>query len=220
MVGRSHLLEAVREAHGTRKGNDVILLDLLGNPGLLEEHGHDHARGVDHGKLDLKSLTLYAILLAAGFVLNLTVSKFFSGLTGGFLSPEFIIAAFCLEILAIKPNLGQAAVIGLLAGVVIQITASVKGPDLIAEPVAAVVMAALVSAFGNSKAKGALPLVGTFVVTFASGLIYAVIFSFLIMKNPAFVGVMAPVVAATGVANAVIVSALYLPIKKALKLND
>ena len=175
---------------------------------------------VDHGKLDLKSLTLYAILLAAGFVLNLTVSKFFSGLTGGFLSPEFIIAAFCLEILAIKPNLGQAAVIGLLAGVVIQITASVKGPDLIAEPLAAVVMAALVSAFGNSKAKGLLPLVGTFVVTFISGLIYAVIFSFLIMKNPAFVGVMAPVVAATGVANAIIVSALYLPIKKALKLND
>ena len=175
---------------------------------------------VDHGKLDLKSLTLYAILLAAGFVLNLTVSKFFSGLTGGFLSPEFIIAAFCLEILAIKPNLGQAAVIGLLAGVVIQITASVKGPDLIAEPIAAVVMAALVSAFGSSKAKGLLPLVGTFVVTFISGLIYAVIFSFLIMKNPAFVGVMAPVVAATGVANAIIVSALYLPIKKALKLND
>ena len=173
---------------------------------------------VDHGKLDLKALTLYAILLAAGFVLNLTVSKFFSGLTGGFLSPEFIIAAFCLEILIIKPNIGQAAVIGLLAGVVIQITASVKGPDLIAEPVAAVVMALLVSAFAESKAKGLLPLVGTFVVTFISGIIYAVIFSFLIMKNPAFVGVMAPVVAATGVANAFIVAALHLPIKKALKL--
>lgn len=173
---------------------------------------------VDHGKLDLKALTLYAILLAAGFVLNLTVSKFFSGLTGGFLSPEFIIAAFCLEILIIKPNIGQAAVIGLLAGVVIQITASVKGPDLIAEPVAAVVMALLVSVLSNSKAKGLLPLVGTFVVTFISGIIYAVIFSFLIMKNPAFVGVMAPVVAATGVANAIIVAALHLPIKKALKL--
>lgn len=173
---------------------------------------------VDHGKLDLKALTLYAILLAAGFVLNLTVSKFFSGLTGGFLSPEFIIAAFCLEILIIKPNIGQAAVIGLLAGVVIQITASVKGPDLIAEPVAAVVMALLVSALSDSKAKGLLPLVGTFIVTFISGIIYAVIFSFLIMKNPAFVGVMAPVVAATGVANAIIVAALHLPIKKALKL--
>ena len=173
---------------------------------------------VDHGKLDLKALTLYAILLAAGFVLNLTVSKFFSGLTGGFLSPEFIIAAFCLEILIIKPNIGQAAVIGLLAGVVIQITASVKGPDLIAEPVAAVVMALLVSALSDSKAKGLLPLVGTFIVTFISGIIYAVIFSFLIMKNPAFVGVMAPVVVATGVANAIIVAALHLPIKKALKL--
>lgn len=173
---------------------------------------------VDHGKLDLKALTLYAILLAAGFVLNMTVSKFFSGLTGGFLSPEFIIAAFCLEILIIKPSIGQAAVIGLLAGVVIQITASVKGPDLIAEPVAAVVMALLVSALSNSKAKGLLPLVGTFVVTFISGIIYAVIFSFLIMKNPAFMGVMAPVVAATGVANAIIVAALHLPIKKALKL--
>ena len=173
---------------------------------------------VDHGKLDLKALTLYAILLAAGFVLNLTVSKFFSGLTGGFLSPEFIIAAFCLEILIIKPNIGQAAVIGLLAGVVIQIVASVKGPELIAEPVAAVVMALLVSAFAESKAKGLLPLGGTFVVTFISGIIYAVIFSFLIMKNPAFVGVMAPVVAATGVANAIIVAALHLPIKKALKL--
>lgn len=173
---------------------------------------------VDHGKLDLKALTLYAILLAAGFVLNLTVSKFFSGLTGGFLSPEFIIAAFCLEILIIKPNIGQAAVIGLLAGVVIQITASVKGPDLIAEPVAAVVMALLVSVLSDSKAKGLLPLVGTFIVTFISGIIYAVIFSFLIMKNPAFVGVMAPVVAATGVANAIIVAALHLPIKKALKL--
>ncbi len=173
---------------------------------------------VDHGKLDLKALTLYAILLAAGFVLNLTVSKFFSGLTGGFLSPEFIIAAFCLEILIIKPNIGQAAVIGLLAGVVIQITASVKGPDLIAEPVAAVVMALLVSALSDSKAKGLLPLVGTFIVTFISGIIYAVIFSFLIIKNPAFVGVMAPVVVATGVANAIIVAALHLPIKKALKL--
>lgn len=173
---------------------------------------------IDRGKLDLKALTLYAILLAAGFVLNMTVSKFFSGLTGGFLSPEFIIAAFCLEILIIKPNIGQAAVIGLLAGVVIQITASVKGPDLIAEPVAAVVMALLVSALSDSKAKGLLPLVGTFIVTFISGIIYALVFSFLIMKNPAFVGVMAPVVTATGVANAIIVAALHLPIKKALKL--
>lgn len=58
----------------------------------------------DRGKLDLKALTLYAILLAAGFVLNLTVSKFFSGLTGGFLSPEFIIAAFCSRFSSSSPT--------------------------------------------------------------------------------------------------------------------
>ena len=157
----------------------------------------------DRGKLDLKALTLYAILLAAGFVLNMTVSKFFSGLTGGFLSPEFIIAAFCLEILIVKPNIGQSAIIGLLA-----------------EPVAAMVMALLVSVLADSKVKGLLPLVSTFVVTFISGMIYAAIFSFGVMNNPAFMGVMAPVVVATGVANAIIVTALYIPIKKALKLND
>lgn len=175
---------------------------------------------IDRGKLDLKALTLYAILLAAGFVLNMTVSKFFSGLTGGILSPEFIIAAFCLETLIIKPKVGQAAILGLLAGVVIQITASVKGPDLIAEPVAAVVMALLVGALGNSNAKKALPLIGTFVVTCISGLIYAVIFACFVQRNPQLIAVMAPVVAMTGAFNAVIVQALYIPIKKALKLAD
>ena len=175
---------------------------------------------VDRGKLDLKALTLYAILLAAGFVLNMTVSKFFSGLTGGILSPEFIIAAFCLETLIIRPKVGQAAVLGLLAGVVIQITASVKGPDLIAEPVAAVVMALLVSALGNGGAKKVLPLVGTFVVTCISGLIYAVIFACFVQRNPQLIMVMAPVVAISGAFNAIIVQALYIPIKKALKLAD
>ncbi len=176
---------------------------------------------VDRGKLDLKALTLYAILLAAGFVLNMTVSKFFSGMTGGILSPEFIIAAFCLEVLIIKPNVGQAAVLGLLAGVVIQITASVKGPDLIAEPVAAVIMALLVSALGKSAgAKKVLPLVGTFVVTCISGFVYAIIFACFVQRNPALIGVMAPAIVMTGVFNAIIVQALFIPVKKALKLND
>ena len=175
---------------------------------------------VDHGTLDLKALTLYAILLAAGFVLNMTVSKFFSGLTAGILSPEFILAALCLEILIVKPNVGQAAIIGLLAGVVIQITASVKGPDLIAEPVAAVVMGLLTASLAKGGAKKVLPLLGTFIVTCISGLVYAAVVAFFIQRNPALIAVMAPVVAATGVVNGIIVQALFIPIKKALKLND
>ena len=100
----------------------------------------------ERGGLDIRNLVLLAILLAAGFILNMTVGKALSALTMGTLSPEFIIAAFCLEILIVRPKPAQALVIGLIAGAVIQISASVKGPDLIAEPIAALVMALIVAA--------------------------------------------------------------------------
>ena len=76
----------------------------------------------DRGKLDIRALVLLAILLAAGFILNFTVGKAISGISGGMISPEFIISAFCLTILVIRPNIGQALVIGLISAAVIQIT--------------------------------------------------------------------------------------------------
>ena len=175
---------------------------------------------VDRGTLDIRNLVLFAILLAAGFILNMFVGKAFSALTMGTLQPEFIIAAFCLEILVVRPKLPQAAVLGLIAGVVIQITASVKGPDLIAEPIAAVVMALIVSAGMNTKARAIIPLAGTFVTTVISGLTYAVIVIYALRTVNATLLLMLPAVLGTGVANAIIVAALYLPIKKALKLAD
>ena len=65
----------------------------------------------DRGKLDIRALVLLAILLAAGFILNFTVGKAISGISGGMISPEFIISAFCLTILVVRPNIGQALVI-------------------------------------------------------------------------------------------------------------
>ena len=76
----------------------------------------------DRGKLDVRALVLLAILLAAGFILNFTVGKAISGISGGMISPEFIISAFCLTILVVRPNIGQALVIGLISAAVIQIT--------------------------------------------------------------------------------------------------
>lgn len=175
---------------------------------------------VDRGTLDIRNLILLAILLAAGFILNMTVGKALSSLTMGTLSPEFIIAAFCLEILIVRPKASQAVVIGLIAGAVIQISASVKGPDLVAEPIAALVMALIVSALMKTKAKAIVPALGTFVTTCLSGLIYAVIVIYALRTMDATLVVMLPVVAGTGVANAIIVAALYLPIKKALKIAD
>jgi hypothetical protein len=58
----------------------------------------------DHGKLDVRALVLLAVLLAAGFILNFTVGKAISSVSGGMISPEFIISAFCLTILVIRPE--------------------------------------------------------------------------------------------------------------------
>ena len=91
-----------------------------------------------NGLIDINTLVLLAILLAAGFILNLTAGKALSG-TG--VQPEFIIAAFCLTILLSRSTVPQALVIGLVSAAVIQITTSTPGVDFIAEGVAAMLMA-------------------------------------------------------------------------------
>ena len=47
-------------------------------------------------ELEVRSLILLAVLLAAGFILNFTVGKAISSISGGLISPEFIISAFCI----------------------------------------------------------------------------------------------------------------------------
>lgn len=175
---------------------------------------------IDRGKLDVRSLVLLGILLAAGFILNFTVGRAISGLTGGMISPEFIISAFCLTILAVRPNAGQALVIGLISAAVIQITTTAPGIDFVAEGVAAVVMALIVAAGMKTPAKGAVPLVGTFVTTVLSGVIFMVIRIAMVGGAAELAAAMLPVVFATAIFNAVLCQALYFPIRKALKLAD
>ena len=81
-------------------------------------------------------------------------------------------------------------------------------------------MALIVAAGMKGKAKAIVPVLGTFVTTTLSGLIYAVIVIYALRTVNATLLIMLPVVLGTGVANAIIVGALYLPIKKALKLAD
>lgn len=178
---------------------------------------------VDHGKLDIKALVLLAVLLAAGFILDFTVGKVISGATGGAISPEFIISAFCLTILVVRPNIFQALIIGLISAAVIQITTTSPFVDFAAEGVAAMVMAAIVSAGMKSGSKAAIPAVGTFVTTVLSGVIFMVIklalFGFSAEMVAVLPAAMLPVIFATAVFNAVLVAALYIPIKKALKVE-
>ena len=177
---------------------------------------------VDRGTLDIKALILLAILLAAGFILNMFVGKAIGGLTGGMIQPEFIISAFCLTILAVRPNLGQALVIGLISAAVIQLTTSSPFIDFAAEGVAAMVMAAIVNATAGKDSAKYVPVAGTFVTTALSGVIFMVIKMVLSGAGavmPLLTG-MLPVVLLTAVFNAILVGALYVPVKKVLKLND
>ncbi|WP_075278842.1 hypothetical protein [Thermophilibacter provencensis] len=174
----------------------------------------------DHGRLDIQALVLLAVLLAAGFILNFTVGKAISGISGGLISPEFIISAFCLTILVVRPNVGQALVIGLISAAVIQITTTSPFIDFAAEGVAAMLMALIVRVGMGSGAKKVVPLIGSFVTTAVSGVIFMLIKIAMVGAAGELAAAMLPVVLLTAVFNAVLVQALYLPIRKALKLAD
>ena len=71
--------------------------------------------------LSVQDLILVAVLIAAGAVLKLTVSSFlsFAGM-----KPNFMIAMYCLAIILTRPKVYQSVAIGLLVGLVSQLTNS------------------------------------------------------------------------------------------------
>ncbi|QUC02778.1 hypothetical protein [Atopobium sp. oral taxon 416] len=183
---------------------------------------HQQARTVtteDHGKLNIRSLVLLAILLAAGFILNFTLGRAISSVTGGMISPEFIISAFCLTIFVVRPKVPQALIIGLISAAVIQLTTTSPGVDFIAESIAAMLMAIIVRAGMRTSARKAIPLVGSFVTTVVSGVIFMIIRIAMVGAAQQLAAAMLPVVFATGAFNAILVAALYVPICKALKVQ-
>lgn len=170
--------------------------------------------------LDIQSLVLLAVLLAAGFILNFTAGKAISAVSGGAIAPEFIVSAFCLAILVIRPTIPQALVIGLISAAVIQITTSSPGIDFAAEGIAAVAMASIVNVGARTPARNLVPVVGTFITTFLSGMIFMVIKMALMGFAGELAAVMTPVVTVTAVFNAILVGALYQPVKQSLGLNE
>lgn len=170
--------------------------------------------------LDIQSLVLLAVLLAAGFILNFTAGKAISAVSGGAIAPEFIVSAFCLAILVIRPTIPRALVIGLISAAVIQITTSSPGIDFVAEGIAAVAMASIVNVGARTPARSLVPVVGTFITTFLSGMIFMVVKMALMGFAGELAAVMTPVVTVTAVFNAILVGALYQPVKQSLGLNE
>ena len=112
------------------------------------------------GLVDIASLVLLAILLAAGFILNMTVGNALA-ITG--IKPQFIIAAYALAIALTKANVPTAAIFGLVSAAVIQITTSIPGLNFATELAGAVVMSLLVSS--NFRGDKVNPLIAASVTT-------------------------------------------------------
>ena len=174
----------------------------------------------DGDGIKIKNLVLLAVLLAAGFILNFTVGKAISAVSGGAISPEFIISAFCLAILIVRPGIGQALIMGLISAAVIQTTTSTPGVDFIAEGVAAMAMAAIVRMGMRGSTGTLIPVVGTFATTFLSGFIFMVVKMALMGFASQLAAVMLPVIALSSVFNAILVGALYQPVRNSLGATD
>ncbi len=167
-------------------------------------------------ELDVQSLVLLAVLLAAAFILNFTVGRAISGISGGLISPEFIISAFCLTILMVRPGPRQALAIGLISAAVIQVTTTSPLIDFVAEGVAAPVMALIVRLGMRGRARRVVPFAGTFVTTVVSGVVFMLVKIAMVGAAAELAAAMLPVVLVAGVFNATIVQALHAPVTRVL----
>lgn len=162
-------------------------------------------------------ILLIGILLAAGVVL-----KFFVGSVINFgMKPNFIIAMYCLAILLIRPNLKQAAVIGILAGVTCQFFPGQPYLNIASELIGAVVMALMLK----------LPLpkfiryfASTFIATLASGFSFiGIMYAIYYMGadiTPTPLMVFLAIIFGTALINSLIVQMLNVPIKLALHKEE
>lgn len=174
------------------------------------------ARCRQHNELDIRSLVLLSLLLAAGFILNFTVGRAISSISGGLIAPEFIISAFCLTILIERPSCRQALIMGLISAAVIQITTSSPFIDFAAEGIAACIMAPIARIGMRGRVAVVTPALSTFIATTISGAIFMVIKMALIGAAGELAVVMLPVIMLTAVFNAALVAALYPAISHAL----
>jgi hypothetical protein len=167
-----------------------------------------------------KDIAIVGILLAIGAILRYFLAMLHTPLT-----PNMIIAFYCLAIILIQPKVYEALGIGLVAGVISMLISSSMFPpaNLISEPVGALVCFGLYAAM-KSRTRLA-PTVTTFLATLASGFTFAAIAIIFVGATiltkyngnlMEFVVVFVPIVVITAVFNAVIVQILYIPASRVL----
>ncbi|MDR2103288.1 MAG: hypothetical protein LBP42_04190 [Treponema sp.] len=168
--------------------------------------------------LGIRDILLIGILLAAGAVL-----KFFVGSVINFgMKPNFIIAMYCLIILLIKPPLLEAAVIGILAGAVCQFFPGQPYINFISELTGALAMGLLVKIPLEKFKLPIKTILCTFLSTLVSGFTFIGVMYLLYYSGagitPTPLAIFMAIIFGTASINALIVQALYIPLKLALKV--
>ena len=168
-----------------------------------------------HGSIvDAKSLVLLAVLLAAGFILSMTVGN---ALAVVGIKPQFTIAAYVLAILLTRASLPAALAYGVITAAVIQLTASIPGLNFATEPVAALACAALARLDLKIGGRNVTPFLAALVTTLVSGGLFATLGTLVSGAAAATILVKLPTVLSVSIFNAVVVQALYFPMRAALK---
>ena len=177
------------------------------NARKVSSNAREHGRAL----VDVSSLVLLAVLLAAGFVLNLTAGNALA-VTG--IKPQFIIAAYALAIILTGAGVAQAAVFGLVAAAVTQLTTSIPGLNFVTDTFCAIALSLLVRTRVTVMGRSFAPFVATLVSALACGVLFACLGTFVTGAALPTALAKAPVVVGSAVIDAVLVQLLVEPLRK------
>lgn len=165
-----------------------------------------------------RDIAIVGILLAVGAILRYFLAMLHTPLT-----PNMIIAFYCLAIILVRPKVPEALGIGIVAGILsMLISSSIFPPaNLVSEPIGALVCFGL---YAVLKERVGTPAVTTFVTTLASGFSFAAVALLAVAPKildkystvVGFVLVFVPIVVITAVFNAIIVQILFYPAKRVI----
>lgn len=161
-------------------------------------------------------VTVSTLMLALGAILHL-VSPSVAGVT-----PNWMIATYCVAILLTRPSVTQTVGIGFVAALINVLTSKSAFPygNLISEPGGALACLAtmvLLSRVMNRMPKGDVILasVSGFISTVISGFIFVtLLWQVLGLPNNVYIKIMLPMVMMVALANGATTPVLYLPAKK------
>ena len=205
----------------TEQGKREVATQMVG-AALDRGRKRDVAMPQKKAGLTTQDLILIAVLLAAGAVLKLTVGSLLSSMG---MKPNFIIAMYCLAIILTKPKIGQALIIGLLAGFICQVPMLNATPllNIPSELLGALACGLLIKVPMNIGGKLDLnPLVNTFLSTMVSGGTFALLAIYINVVSTGgdvmvALATYAAIVFGTATFNAILVQVLAMPLRKVLK---